>query len=71
LRAEGFLAVHKREGVIVRRREEMAAPEGFERRLRAELEPSAAEAICRSLDEVAFLKVCAEVYRLIQGGRQT
>jgi GntR family transcriptional regulator len=69
LRAEGFLAVHKRDGVVVRRKEEVTVTDDFLKRCEKDIQPIAAEAICRSVSEIQFIEQCERIYRNIRGGR--
>jgi DNA-binding transcriptional regulator YhcF (GntR family) len=63
LKQEGFIQVHRQRGALVRPDPMPAADDAFYRKLEAQLRPYAAEAVCRHVDEAAFLDVCRRIYR--------
>ncbi len=61
LRAEGFIGVHKRRGVFVRRPEEYRAEAAHLDELKERLRPILAELLCRGLSAEEILPLCRVV----------
>lgn len=62
LRQEGFLAVHRKSGVIVNDPKYFAEDESYRERLKQDLRPILAEAFCRGVSEEELLEYCRKVF---------
>ncbi|CAM3736964.1 GntR family transcriptional regulator [Cohnella lubricantis] len=72
LKQEGFLQVHRKQGVVVNAEGMPGVTEAFERKLDAQLKTLAAEAAVRGLSAEAFAEKCAGAYRsAITGGGES
>ncbi len=65
LRQEGFLVVHRKSGVIVNDPKGFGVNERYRFKLKQDLRPILAEAVCRGVSEEDFLKYCQDVFREI------
>lgn len=63
LKQEGFIQVHRQRGALIRPDPMPKADETFFRKLEEQLRPYAAEAVCRQVDEEAFVEVCRRIFR--------
>ncbi len=63
LRQEDFLAVHRKSGVIVNDPKYFAVDENYREKLKQDLRPILAEAVCRGLPEEELLKHCRMVFQ--------
>lgn len=63
LKQEGFILIHRQRGALVRPDPMPEADEAFLGKLETQLRPLAAEAVCRRMDEAAFLEACRRIYR--------
>ena len=67
LKADGYIAIHKKKGVVVRSSEDMKADEAFHEKLGRELEPILAEIVCRGITEQQLAAVCRRILKTIKG----
>ncbi|QYR21195.1 GntR family transcriptional regulator [Paenibacillus sp. sptzw28] len=63
LKQEGFLQVHRKQGVVVQPAGMPDVTAAFLGKLRRQLRPLAAEAIVRGMSEAEFTEICLAVYR--------
>jgi DNA-binding transcriptional regulator YhcF (GntR family) len=68
LQGEGFIKAHKREGFVVRARDELAASAEHRREITSKLRPICAEAVCRGMSEREFARFAAGVYAAVKNG---
>lgn len=66
LKQEGFLQVHRKQGVVVQSGGMPGVTSDFEANLSRQLKSLAAEATVRGMKEQQFAALCAEVYRQIK-----
>jgi GntR family transcriptional regulator len=66
LKQEGFLQVHRKQGVVVQSGGMPGVTSDFEAKLSRHLKSLAAEATVRGMKEQQFATLCAEVYRQIK-----
>ena len=62
LKQEGFLAVHRKSGVIVNDPKYFTKNENYREKLKQDLHPILAEAACRGVSEEELLKHCRCVF---------
>ncbi|CAM4471491.1 GntR family transcriptional regulator [Paenibacillus tarimensis] len=62
LKQEGFLQIHRQRGALIQPHRMPQADASFKDRLQSEVRPLAAEAICRGMDEEAFLEACRAAF---------
>lgn len=60
LKQQGFIAIHKRKGVIVSSKEEMKRS-GYIDVLREEITPVASESFLRGVSKEEFIRLCSEI----------
>nr|WP_275983761.1 GntR family transcriptional regulator [Paenibacillus hamazuiensis] len=63
LKQEGFLQVHRKQGVVVQPDGMPGVTAAFREKLKRQLRPLAAEAKVRGMTEAEFVEMCAAVYR--------
>lgn len=61
LRQDGFIIIHRQRGVVVNPDASRISGSDL-KRMRAQIEPIAAEAICRGMSKDDFIKLCEEIY---------
>jgi GntR family transcriptional regulator len=66
LKQEGFLQVHRKQGVVVQSGSMPGVTSDYETKLSRQLKSLAAEATVRGMKEQQFANLCAEVYRQIK-----
>lgn len=66
LKQEGFLEIHRKQGVIVQPGSLPSADEAFRERLRRDLRPLAAESVARGMSENELQELLLTLYRQIQ-----
>ncbi|OWR28259.1 GntR family transcriptional regulator [Saccharibacillus sp. O23] len=66
LKQEGFLEIHRKQGVIVQPGSLPSADEAFRERLRRDLRPLAAESAARGMSEDELQELLLSLYRQIQ-----
>lgn len=66
LKQEGFLEIHRKQGVIVQPGSLPQADDVFRERLRRDLRPLAAEAVARGMSEKEFQELLLSLYQQIQ-----
>lgn len=67
LKADGYIVIHKKKGVVVRRHADMKADAAFYEKLADELEPILAEIVCRGIKEQQFAAISRRILKNIQG----
>ena len=70
LKNDGLVAIHKKKGVVIKKREDMKADESFSNSLLQRLEPVVAEAICKGVDEKRFLRLISTIFTSLKSGGQ-
>ncbi|PZD96375.1 GntR family transcriptional regulator [Paenibacillus sambharensis] len=65
LKQEGFLQIHRQKGALIQPHSMPQADTPFKHKLMAEVRPLAAEAICRGMNEDAFIAACRAAYSSI------
>ena len=68
LRAEGFVAVHKQKGVVVKNAAEAGLEPAAREALKEKLRIVAAELTCRGVSQDDFLQLCVEAFDAIHKG---
>jgi len=63
LKQEGFLQVHRKQGVVVQPDGMPGVTAAFREKLAQQVRPLAAEATVRGMSEAEFLEQCAAIYR--------
>lgn len=66
LKQDGFLQVHRKQGVVVQTGGMPGVTAEFEEKLARQLKALAAEAAVRGMKEEAFAELCSKVYRQIK-----
>lgn len=66
LKQDGFLQVHRKQGVVVQTGDMPGVTAEFEEKLARQLKALAAEAAVRGMKEEAFAELCSKVYRQIK-----
>ncbi|OWA37073.1 GntR family transcriptional regulator [Saccharibacillus sp. O16] len=66
LKQDGFLEIHRKQGVIVQPGSQPSADEAFRQRLQRDLRPLAAESVARGMSEADLLELLRTLYRQIQ-----
>lgn len=66
LKQDGFLEIHRKQGVIVQPNRLPSADEAFRERLRRDLRPLAAESVARGMSEHELQELLLSLYREIQ-----
>jgi GntR family transcriptional regulator len=66
LKQDGFLQVHRKQGVVVQTGGMPGVTPEFEEKLTHQLKALAAEAAVRGMKEEAFAQLCSKVYRQIK-----
>ncbi len=66
LKQEGFLEIHRKQGVIVQPGSRPKADAAFRERLQSDLRPLAAESVARGMSEEDLLELLRTLYRQIQ-----
>lgn len=69
LKQEGYIQIHRQKGVVINPEGMPKADQEFLERLREDLKPLIAEAICRQMEEEEFLKLSSEVLKAIYNQR--
>lgn len=70
LKQEGFLAVHRKSGVIVNDPKYFTENEAYRERLKQDMRPILAEAVCRGVSEEEMIKYCRMVFHDFLKGRE-
>lgn len=70
LKQDGFLAVHRKSGVIVNISPELKASEGYRSRLESDLMPVIAEACCRGMESKEFNSIVNDIFEKLKLGGQ-
>lgn len=68
LKQEGFLAVHRRGGIIVNDSKDYCVDDAYRMKLKQDLRPILAEAACRGVAEDELLKLCGMVLKELSYG---
>ena len=68
LRTEGFVAVHKQKGVVVKNAAEAGLEPPARKALKEKLRIVAAELTCRGASREDFLQICAEAFDAMHKG---
>jgi DNA-binding transcriptional regulator YhcF (GntR family) len=71
LRQEGFLQIHRKQGVVVQTQGMPGVTDSFVAKLRRQLRAVAAEAAVRGMDERRFAEECREVFRAVRGSERS
>ncbi len=69
LKKDGFVAVHKRKGVVVNKISSMHDP-GFKKEISKNIRTVIAEAFCKGITEEEFIDNCKKVYLLYHKGHK-
>jgi len=70
LRQEGFLAVHRKSGVIVNDPKYFIENESYREKLKQDLRPILAEAVCREVSEEELIEQCRRVFHGFSKGKE-
>jgi len=70
LRQEGFLAVHRKSGVIVNDPKHFTVNDSYLEKLKQDLRPILAEAVCRGVSEEELLEHCRKVFQGFSKGKE-
>lgn len=68
LKNEGLIVIHKKKGVVVRKKEDMKADAAFSDDLLRRLEPVVAEASCKGVDEKQFSQIISKLFATMKTG---
>lgn len=71
LKNEGLIAIHKKKGVVVRKKEDMKADNTFSDNLLQRLEPIVAEAVCKGVDEKQFSHIISSLFAAMKTGGES
>jgi GntR family transcriptional regulator len=63
LKLDGFLQVHRKQGVVVQTGSMPGVTEAFQEKLARQMKVLAAEAAVRGMSEEAFVRNCLEIYQ--------
>ena len=67
LRKDGFVTVHRRKGVVVKKISQMHNP-AFIKEISKTIKPVIAEAYCKGITEEEFIKHCKKIYLALNEG---
>ncbi|SDE27237.1 DNA-binding transcriptional regulator YhcF, GntR family [Paenibacillus sp. UNCCL117] len=67
MKQEGFLQIHRKQGVVVQSGGMPGVTAEFEAKLERQLKALAAEGVVRGMQEETFVRSCLDVFRQLQG----